>query len=100
MGAGIKRNTLFQESLCRLRNCHPSLGWSVKSKHLTKFSNTMRVSGYGAEYRHDIIKGAVDRHKEMLRKSENGEIKLYRSRKEIKLAKREKGGGGQPPPGT
>ena len=47
LGSSTKRNTLFQESLRRLRNCHPDVGWSVKAKHLSDFSNMMRISGYG-----------------------------------------------------
>ena len=52
----------------------------------------MRVSGYGAKYRYNVVKGAVDRYREMMQKSDKGEIKLYRNRNDIKLSKRQKGG--------
>ena len=38
------------------------------------------------------MKGAIERHREMLRLSEAGEISLYRTRKEIKESKLRKGG--------
>ena len=92
LGGSTKRNTLFQEALRRLRNCHPDLGWHCKAKHLSEFSNTMRISGYSENYRFDILKGAVKRHREMLDLAQKGEITLYRNREEIMVTKKEKGG--------
>ena len=92
MSAGTKRNSLFQEALRRLRNCHPDIDWKVKVNHLNSFSNMMKVSGYDAKYRYETIKGAVERHREMLRLAETGEINLFRTRREIKESKLERGG--------
>ena len=55
----VKRNCLVQECLRRLRNTSRSLDWTLKAEILSDFSNKMRVSGYCARYRLEIVQPAV-----------------------------------------
>ena len=57
----IKKSTIFQEALRRLLNISPDLEWTEKSKHLSKFSNCLRVSGYSHKERYECIRGVVMR---------------------------------------
>ena len=62
-------------------------------KHeLSLFSNQMRISGYDRNYRLNIIKGALNRAKEMDDKCKRGLIDRYRNRKQINNDKSNKGG--------
>ena len=71
----------------------PCLPWSDKARHLSMYSNSIRVSGYSPTERFRAIIGAVMRHAEMERKVERGEIaSLNRTRDEIVKSKAEKGG--------
>ena len=89
----IKKSTIFQEALRRLLNISPDLEWTEKSKHLSEFSNCLRVSGYSHKERYECIRGAVMRYEEMCRKVEEGEIvSLNRDKAEIVNTKKEKGG--------
>ena len=93
MGKGVKRNTLFQEAIRRLKNISPSLPWSEAIPHMEEFGNMLRISGYSQEYRHNIIKGAVDRMKEVRAKVARGEwTSQYRDREAIVSAKEARGG--------
>ena len=88
-----KRNTIFQESLRRLQHISPECGWVEYAKHLTEYSQTLRLSGYSSRERYETIKGAINRHKEMEEKVRKGEItSMNRTRKEIQERKAEKGG--------
>ena len=61
MGAGVKRNTNFQEALRRLQNMSPALPWTEVIPHMNAFSNMLRISGYNAFYRYQVINGAITR---------------------------------------
>ena len=39
MGKGVKRNTLFQEALRRLKNISPLLPWTEAIPHMEEFGN-------------------------------------------------------------
>ena len=60
---GVKRDTLFQEGLRRLRNCAIKTDSETIRYILGDFCNCMRMSGYGFYTRRDIIKGVLDRSK-------------------------------------
>ena len=70
----------------------PDVEWKVKAKHMSEFSNMMRISGYEEGYRFNIIKGAIERHRHILDQAREGKIDLYRSRQQVERNKREKGG--------
>ena len=60
---------------------------------MNKFSNMLRISGYNARYRFNIIRGAILRMKEVRRKVAEGEwVCQYRDREAIAEAKSKKGG--------
>ena len=91
MSESTKKNTLFMESLRRIQNNSDSLPWEITAKHLTDFARTMQISGYSKSERYDAIYGAISRHREMVREVNNGvRNSLFRDKKEIMNAKREK----------
>ena len=53
-----KLDTVFQEFLRRLYNVSPRLPWQERASHLSKFYQTMLISGYNEEERFNTIKGA------------------------------------------
>ena len=93
MGAGTKRNTMFQEGWRRINNISPNLPWSESIIHLNSFSNMLRVSGYSPEFRHHTIRGVISRMKQVKEMVSTGEwTSHYRDRKAITEAKKSKGG--------
>ena len=83
LSSSAKRSTLFQEALRRLINCSPELTWQAKAEHLSKFSQSMMLSEYPSKYRFNIIKGAVDRYKQMEADVNSGTKVWYRNREKI-----------------
>ena len=59
MPNNIKRNSLAQEVIRRLRNTKRDLPWSVKAEILTEFSHSLMSSGYSEKFRLDIIQAGV-----------------------------------------
>ena len=55
----VKRNSLAQEGIRRLRNCSRDLPWSEKAEILSEFSHKLMLSGYSERFRLDIIQSAV-----------------------------------------
>ena len=83
-----KYNTMFMECIRRIQNCSPDTPWSDVCKHLSRYMNVMRISGYSQEVRFRICKGAILRHRELCDRIEKGERKyLYRSSEEIRKSK-------------
>ena len=69
------------------------LPWCEAVPHMNKYSNMLRISGYDAKYRALVIKGAINRMKEVRQKVKNGVwASQYRDRSEINKNKIEKGG--------
>ena len=89
---GVKRATLFQEGIRRLRNCSLELEWDQKVKHLNRFSWQMLVSGYHYGMRLNIIKGVLNRYDQMLRDHQGGNKPFYRRRDQIASQKAAKPG--------
>ena len=79
----MKRETIFQEIIRRLRNTSPDQPWSVSVNTLAEYMNKLRISGYNKRFRFNVLKGAVDRYKTMDKKFKTGVLKRYRSRAEI-----------------
>ena len=57
--AKMKRNSLVQEGIRRLRNTKRELDWSVKSEILSEFSFSLYMSGYSEKFRLETIQSAV-----------------------------------------
>ena len=54
--------------------------------------NKLRVSGYDAKYRRNLLEGALKRRNQMDKMIENGQIVRYRSREELLRNKNNKRG--------
>ena len=76
----MKRNCLVQEGIRRLRNTSRSLGWELKAEILSEYSNKMRVSGYYAKYRLEVIQAAVRGFQVQCEKADKGVKPLHRPR--------------------
>ena len=80
MPAEMKRTVLTQEVVRIRRNIHPGLPWEVTVKHLDDFSQRLRASGYGEDYRHQVIKSGVEGFYKMMEKSKTGGRPINRAR--------------------
>lgn len=89
---GVKRTTLFQEAIRRMRCCHLDLPLGEVVKHLNEFSWQMTISGYDQIFRRQIITGAVARYRQMARDHREGIKLLYRNRAQIMAHKFSKSG--------
>ena len=76
--ANVKRSSLIQEVIRRLRNKKRSLPWEVKAEILSEFSNSMRMSGYSQEFRYDVIKSGIEGFERMCKTSDEGGTPLFR----------------------
>ena len=75
----------------RIVNCDVYTPWCDVSEHLSRFSNTMRLSGYDKLQRYNTINGAIERYNCMMTDVKVGEREtLYRSGNQIRKAKVEK----------
>ena len=52
---------MFQEGIRRLINVSPEVVETEKIGILAEYNNMMRVSGYNAAYRQEIIEGVLNR---------------------------------------
>ena len=76
----IKRSSLIQEVVRRLRNTKRSLPWDLKAEILSEFSNSMKLSGYPENYRQNIIKSGIEAFEKICDESDTGGTPLYRPR--------------------
>ena len=76
----IKRNTLVQEAIRRLRNTSRDLPWELKAKILSEFSNKMMISGYSEQFRLEVIQSAVRGFEKQCDKADKGITPLHRPR--------------------
>ena len=77
MPARIKRNSLIQEGVRRLRNTSRSLAWEVKADILSEFSNKLRVSGYKERYRLEVIQASLGVYDKQCSLSDKGVRPLH-----------------------
>ena len=76
-----KRTILTQECLRRLRNTKVELGPQVQSKHLNQFMLKLKNSGYGRQFRKEVLDSALQAFDKMLAEDKNGTKPMYRSKK-------------------
>ena len=74
----IKRNSLVQEVIRRLRNTSRCLPWSVKSKILSEFSFAMKLSGWPEKFRLETIKSGVLGYERQCQVADRGGTPLHR----------------------
>ena len=80
MSDKIKRNTLVQEAIRRLRNTSRELPWDLKAQILSEFSNKMMISGYSEQFRLEVIQSAVRGFEKQCEKADKGIAPLHRPR--------------------
>ena len=88
ISAREKRNTLFQEGVRRLTAMDASTSEEERNQVLEDFMDTLRQSEYDQRYRHDILRGILQRW--VLMQESTGP--RYRSREEILRDKDKKTG--------
>ena len=76
----VKRSSLIQEVIRRLKNTRRSIDWEVKADILSEFSNSMRISGYSEVFRLEIIKSGIEAFENMCREADGGGTPLFRPR--------------------
>ena len=91
----VKRISLVQEGLRRLRNTRPDLVPRLRSELLENLCEKMMISGYPEEFRAGVIRSAAVGYERLMAASASGERPLYRprnwqqqARQEAKLLKR------------
>ena len=70
-----KLNTVFMEAYRRIINCSPGTPWEEVASNLTRFAETMRISGYNHIQRYNAIKGAIARYRDMESEVKTGKRK-------------------------
>ena len=76
----VKRMSLIQEGLRRLRNTCPELVQTLKKELMEGLAEKMMVSGYPEEFRAGVIRDAVIGYERLLAACGRGERPLYRPR--------------------
>ena len=72
MPNNVKQAAMANEALRRLRNTSISLPWEVNVEILTRFSNDLRISGYGAGFRAKVIQSAITGFRRQVEAAANG----------------------------
>ena len=80
MPNNIKRNSLAQEVIHRLRNTKRDLPWSVKAEILTEFSHSLMSSGYSEKFRLDIIQAGVIGFEKQCETADSGGTPVHKPR--------------------
>ena len=76
----VKRATMTNEVLRRLRNTRRDLPWSVFADTISEFSNDMRDMGYGESFRGKVIKAALTGYRRQCELADTGVRPLHRPR--------------------
>ena len=79
----VKRDTLIQDGYRRMNNCSENISDAEKCEILSVYMNSLRISGYFAPYRYNILKGILNRIRQIEDEVKNGNRDRYRSRKQI-----------------
>ena len=85
----IKRDSLLQEGLRRIRNCSSGVTEGEKTRILSSYMNTLRISGYLAPYRFQILKGVLNRQQQIEEEIARGDRVRFRNRLQIVTQKQQ-----------
>ena len=77
-----KRNILVEEGMRRLRNCSPSLPWSMKAEFLNNLCISMLEAGHSESFRVTVITRVIGKYEANLKNHLSGQKQMYRTRKE------------------
>ena len=88
----IKRDTLLMEAYRRIRNCSLGVGENIVNSFLSKYMNSLRISGYTQPYRFQILKGVLNRSKQIEDEIKSGTRIRYRTSQQIHDQKRSQTG--------
>ena len=86
----VKRASLAQEALRRLRNTSRSLPWSEAASILSEYSHKLMLSGWSAADRYDFISAGLAGYRNQCERSDSGEVPLYRPREWERAARKMK----------
>ena len=75
---GQKITTLMQELIRRLLNCKKELSCKVKQKHLTKFMEMLKNSGYDKQFRAEVLMSGLAGYKKILAADREGQRPIFR----------------------
>ena len=75
---GQKRTTLTQELIRRLLNCSKELSCKLKIKHLNKFMQVMKNSGYSESFRAEVLQSGLRGYNKILEADKAGSRPMYR----------------------
>ena len=89
MPGKVKRISLVQEGLRRLRNTRPDLVPTIKKELMENFAEKMMASGYNEKFRAGVIKSAVVGYERLSAACSRGERPLYRPRSWQQQARRD-----------
>ena len=78
MPMNIKRNTLAEEGLWRLRNTKRDLAWEIKADILSEFSFSMMLSSYSEKVRCEIIQSVLTGYEHQCDRADRGITPLHR----------------------
>ena len=78
----VKRMSLVQEVVRRIRNCHRNIPREELGEILSTFCQKMRESGYGEKMRREVIDAGVKIYEELIQKEKEGVRPMYYLREE------------------
>ena len=87
MSMNIKRETLLQEGLRRVRNMDRKVTIEERNNVLSQFMNSLRISRYNEEFRYNMMRGILEREIECEKLISKGERVRYRSGEQIRSQK-------------
>ena len=76
----MKRTIITQELLRVMLRCSPLLEWDRVVEHLNAMMKRLQFSGYGHEYRSQVLKSALKAYDSIKQKDADGVEPMYRPR--------------------
>ena len=80
MPPSMKRTIITQELLRVMLRCSPLLEWDRVVEHLNAMMKRLQFSGYGHEYRSQVLKSALKAYDSIKQKDADGVEPMYRPR--------------------
>ena len=69
----MKRNVMMNEVLRILRNCNEYCPWEEVTEHISYFMKELQFSGYNHQFRYEVTKSALKKHKSISNNNRDGE---------------------------